>query len=55
MITLKTRIFTILVPGTVACIIPRLMLGQTESSDALAPSLWLLGLLPLPAGIALDL
>jgi protein-S-isoprenylcysteine O-methyltransferase Ste14 len=51
----KTIIFTILVPGTVAFIIPWLILGQSPSAETLAPSPWLFGLLPLLVGISLYL
>src|SRR5689334_15960296 len=55
MIALKTLIFTVLVPGTVAFIIPWLILGQAPSAESLSPSPWLLGLLSLLAGVALYL
>ena len=55
MIALKTLIFTIFVPGTVAFVIPWLILGQLPSADALSLSPWLLGLLPLLVGISLYL
>jgi protein-S-isoprenylcysteine O-methyltransferase Ste14 len=55
MIALKTLVFTILVPGTVAVVLPWLLLGQTPPVETLSPSPWLLGLLPLLAGIALYL
>jgi protein-S-isoprenylcysteine O-methyltransferase Ste14 len=55
MIALKTIIFTILVPGTVAFVIPWFILGQTPSVETVSPSPWLLGLPLLLAGIALYL
>lgn len=55
MIALKTLIFTILVPGTVAFVIPCLLLGQPLSPGLLFPSLWLLGFLPLLVGVGLYL
>jgi protein-S-isoprenylcysteine O-methyltransferase Ste14 len=55
MVALKTLIVTILVPGTVAFIIPWLILGRTLSPEVLSASPWLLGLLPLVAGIVLYL
>jgi protein-S-isoprenylcysteine O-methyltransferase Ste14 len=55
MIALKTLIFTILVPGTVAFALPRLLLGQPSSLGLLFPSLWLLGFLPLLLGVGLYL
>jgi protein-S-isoprenylcysteine O-methyltransferase Ste14 len=55
MIALKTLIFTILVPGTVAFIIPWLIRGQTPPVEMLSPSPWLLGLLPLLVGVTLYL
>jgi protein-S-isoprenylcysteine O-methyltransferase Ste14 len=50
MVALKTLIFTILVPGTVAFGIPWLLLGQSSSPGPLFPSYWLLGFLPLLLG-----
>ena len=55
MIALKTLIFTILVPGTVAFVVPWLLLGQPSSLGLLFPSLWLLGFLPLLVGVGLYL
>ena len=55
MIALKSLIFTIFVPGTVAFFLPWLMLGQTPSVEVLPPTPWLLGLLPLLGGIGLYL
>jgi protein-S-isoprenylcysteine O-methyltransferase Ste14 len=55
MIALKTLIFTILVPGTVAFVVPQLLLGQPASLIPIFPSPWLLGFLPLVAGVALYL
>ena len=55
MITLKTIIFTILVPGMVAFVIPWLMLARPPAAETLSPSPWLLGLLPLLVGVALYL
>jgi protein-S-isoprenylcysteine O-methyltransferase Ste14 len=55
MIALKTFIFTILVPGTVAFVIPWLLLGQPWELGLLFPSLWLLGFLPHLMGVGLYL
>ena len=55
MIALRTLLFTILVPGAVALIIPWLILGHLPSAETLSPSPWLLGLLPLLVGISLYL
>ena len=55
MIALKTLIFTILVPGTVAFVLPWLLLGQPSSLGLLFPSFWLLGFLPLLLGVWLYL
>jgi len=51
MVALKTLIFSILVPGTVAGIIPWLLLQQ--SWELAFPSIWLVGFLPLVLGVAL--
>ena len=53
MVALKTLIFTILVPGTVAGIVPWLLLHSSEEAAHLTPSLWLIGLLPLLLGVGL--
>jgi protein-S-isoprenylcysteine O-methyltransferase Ste14 len=55
MIALKTLIFTIFVPGTVAFVLPWLILGQAPSGEVLSPTPWLLGLLPLLIGVGLYL
>lgn len=53
MVALKTLIFTILVPGTVAGMVPWLLLQSSEEAAHLTPSLWLIGLLPLLLGVGL--
>ena len=53
MVALKTLIFTILVPGTVAGIVPWLLLQSSGEAPNLTPSLWLIGLLPLLLGVGL--
>ena len=53
MVALKTLIFSILVPGTVAGIIPWLLLQGAGGPILLVPSIWLIGLLPLLLGVAL--
>jgi protein-S-isoprenylcysteine O-methyltransferase Ste14 len=53
MVALKTLIFTILVPGTVAGIVPWLLLQSSGEAANLTPSLWLTGLLPLLLGVGL--
>jgi protein-S-isoprenylcysteine O-methyltransferase Ste14 len=53
MVALKTLIFTILVPGTVAGIVPWLLLQSSGEAVNLTPSLWLIGLLPLLLGVGL--
>ena len=53
MVALKTFIFTILVPGTVAGIVPWLLLQSSGEVAHLTPSLWLVGLLPGLAGVGL--
>lgn len=53
MTAIKTIIFTIVVPGTVAFILPWLLLGQSWGRGLAALSIWLLGYLPLAVGVAL--
>jgi protein-S-isoprenylcysteine O-methyltransferase Ste14 len=53
MVALKTLIFSILVPGTVAGVIPWLLLQQSWGLVFLFPSIWLVGFLPLVLGVAL--
>jgi protein-S-isoprenylcysteine O-methyltransferase Ste14 len=53
MIALKTLIFTVLVPGTVAFVIPWQIVGRSISSVPLSSSVSLLGCLPLLMGLAL--
>jgi protein-S-isoprenylcysteine O-methyltransferase Ste14 len=53
MIALKTLVFTVLVPGTVAFVVPWQIVGRSYSSETLSPSVSLLGCLPLLAGVAL--
>lgn len=55
MIALKTLIFTIFVPGTVAGIVPWLLLQWSGEATGLTLSLWTLGLIPLLIGIGLYL
>jgi protein-S-isoprenylcysteine O-methyltransferase Ste14 len=53
MVALKTLIFTILVPGTVAGVVPWLLLGWPDETIMPASSLWLIGLPPLLLGVSL--
>lgn len=53
MIALKTFIFTIFVPGSVAFVIPWLLFQEPWSQVFLYPSLGLLGFLPLLLGAGL--
>ena len=53
MVALKTLIFTILVPGTLLGVVPWLLLQSSGEAVLPSPSLWLMGLLPLLAGIVL--
>lgn len=53
MVALKTLIFTVLVPGTVAGIVPWLLLQSSEEAVMSLPSIWLIGLLPLLIGVIL--
>ncbi len=55
MVALKTLIFTILVPGTVAFVVPWLLLQQSGGLVFMFPSLWLAGFLPLLLGVGLYL
>jgi protein-S-isoprenylcysteine O-methyltransferase Ste14 len=55
MVALKTLIFTILVPGTVAGVVPWLLLGWSNEAVMPAPSFWLIGLIPLLLGVSLYL
>lgn len=55
MIALKTLVFSILVPGTVAGIIPWLILQGAGGIVLLIPSFWMLGFLPLLPGVGLYL
>src|SRR6266699_4510526 len=52
MVALKTLIFSILVPGTVAGFIPWFLL---QGAVLLIPSIWMIGLLPLLLGVGLYL
>jgi protein-S-isoprenylcysteine O-methyltransferase Ste14 len=53
MVALKTLVFSILVPGTVAVIIPWLLLQGEGGLVLPAPSPWMIGLLPLLLGVGL--
>ncbi len=53
MVALKTLIFSILVPGTVAGVIPWLLLQGSGGAVLLIPSIWIVGFLPLLLGIGL--
>src|SRR2546425_2192463 len=55
MVALKTLIFSILVPGTVAFVIPWLLLQQPWGLVFLFPSIWIVGFLPLLLGVGLYL
>ena len=55
MVALKTLIFSILVPGTVAIVIPTLLLQQPWGLAFVFPSVWLVGFLPLLLGVGLYL
>ena len=53
MVALKTLIFSILVPGTVAGFIPYYLLQGAAGSILPFPSIWMVGFLPLLLGIGL--
>ncbi len=55
MVALKTLIFTIVVPGTVAGIIPWLLLQGSAGEALLSPTLWMVGLPALLLGVGLYL
>jgi protein-S-isoprenylcysteine O-methyltransferase Ste14 len=51
MVALKTLIFSILVPGTVAGVVPWLLLQKSGGAVLLLPSIWMVGFLPLLLGV----
>ena len=53
MVALKTLVFTVLVPGTVAGIIPWFVLQSSGEVANLILSFWLISLLPLLLGVGL--
>src|SRR5436853_6198233 len=53
MVALKTLVFSILVPGTVAGVIPWLLLQGASGPVLLLPSIWMVGFLPLLLGVGL--
>ena len=55
MVALKTLVFSILVPGTVAGVIPWLLLQGASGPVLLLPSIWMVGFLPLLLGVGLYL
>ena len=55
MVALKTLIFSILVPGTVAGVIPWLLLRRSSGLALMIPSVWMIGILPLLLGVGLYL
>ncbi len=55
MVALKTLIFSILVPGTVAGVVPWLLLQGSGGPVLQLPSIWMVGFLPLLSGVVLYL
>lgn len=55
MTALKTLIFTIVVPGTVAGIVPWLLVQGSTGAVLEVPSVWMLGFVPLVLGVGLYL
>jgi len=55
MVALKTLIFSALVPGTVAGVIPWLLFQGQAGAVLPIPSIWMIGLLPLLLGVGLYL
>src|SRR3989475_8925085 len=53
MVALKTLIFSILVPGTVAGVVPWLLLQGSGGPVLQLPSIWMVGFLPLLLGVGL--
>jgi len=53
MVALKTLMFTILVPGTVAGVVPWLLLSWSAEAVSFTPSVWMVGLFPLLLGVGL--
>jgi protein-S-isoprenylcysteine O-methyltransferase Ste14 len=53
MVALKTLIFSILVPGSVAGFVPWLLLQGSGGAVLLLPSIWMVGFLPLLLGVGL--
>src|SRR5215467_4155770 len=53
MVVLRSLFFIALIPGTVAGVIPWLLVQSSGEAVRLVPSLWLIGLLPLLAGLVL--
>ena len=53
MVTLRSLLFTILLPGTVAGFVPWLLLQWAAEAIWPGLSIWLLGLIPLLVGLVL--
>src|SRR6266702_5264405 len=53
MVGLKTLMFTVLVPGTVAGVVPWLLLSWSAEAVSFTPSGWMVGLFPLLLGVGL--
>jgi protein-S-isoprenylcysteine O-methyltransferase Ste14 len=53
MIAMKTLIFTILVPGVVAGLVPWLILSSSGEAVSIIPSIWMVGFFPVLAGLVL--
>jgi len=53
MVGLKTLMFTVLVPGTVAGVVPWLLLSWSAEAVSFTPSVWMVGLFPLLLGVGL--
>ena len=53
MVVLRSLFFIALLPGTVAGVIPWLLVQSSGETVRLVPSLWLIGVLPLLAGLVL--
>ena len=53
MVVLRSLFFIAVIPGTVAGVIPWLLVHSSGEAVRLVPSLWLIGLLPLLAGLGL--
>lgn len=55
MVALKTLIFTLVVPGTLAGTVPWLLVQESTRMSLASPSVWMIGFLPMVVGAGLYL